>query len=191
MDPTKKPRATYRDLIESPAHMVAEIIGGELRLSNRPATPSTAAVTTLGNQLGPPFHHGSGGPGGWLILRGPELHLGDDIVVPDLAGWRRERVPTLPDTTSFTLAPDWLCEVSSPSTARVDRMLKMPLYLKAKVAHVWLVDPIAEAIDVFRNDGKAWTLVVTVGADMKARIEPFDAAELDLARLWDRGEPPK
>src|ERR1044071_6424794 len=159
MDPTKKPRATYRDLIESPAHMVAEIIGGELRLSNRPATPSTAAVTTLGNQLGPPFHHGSGGPGGWLILRGPELHLGDEILVPDLAGWRRDRLPILPDASFLTLPPDWICEVLSESTENMDRTEKMPIYAASGVQHAWLVDPRRRSLEAYRLHAGTWAAI--------------------------------
>src|ERR1043165_3983733 len=120
MEPARKPRATYRDVIESPAHLVAEIIGGELRLSDRPAVPATAAATTLREGLGLPFHRGRGGPGGWLILRGPELHLGNDILVPDLAGWRRDRLPRLPDASFLTLPPDWICEVLSELTENME-----------------------------------------------------------------------
>src|SRR5215470_1362386 len=112
----KKQRATYQDVIDSPEHMVAEIIGGELRLSNRPANRASAAACMLFGHLHSPFHQGRGGPGGWLILMETELHLGEDIVVPDLAGWRRDRVPLLPDTAFNTVPPDWICEVLSKST---------------------------------------------------------------------------
>src|SRR5215813_3254221 len=148
MDPARKPRATYRDVIESPAHMVAEIIGGELRLSNRPATPATAAATVLGNELGPPFHRGRGGPGGWLILNEPELHLGDEIVVPDLAGWRRDRLPLVPEGAAFTVPPDWICEVLSRSTEKMDRNEKMPIYASFGVHHAWLVHPRKRTVEV-------------------------------------------
>ena len=84
-----------------------------------------------------------GGPGGWILLDEPELHLHGDVLVPDLAGWRRERMPELPDAAAFELAPDWICEVLSPSTAASDRAEKMPIYARERVAHVWLVDPIA------------------------------------------------
>src|SRR5688572_18436906 len=121
MEPAGKPRrATYQDVVAAPDHLFAEVVAGQLHLSTRPGGPATAVASALGDELGPPFKRGRGGPGGWLILDEPELHLGDDIVVPDLAGWRNERMPTLPraDQPYFTLAPDWVCEVLSPSTAK-------------------------------------------------------------------------
>jgi hypothetical protein len=184
MDPAKKRRATYQDVIDSPAHMIAEIIGGELRLSNRPATPATAAASALGEELGPPFKRGRGGPGGWLILDEPELHLNGDILVPDLAGWRRERMPYLPVAAFLTLAPDWLCEVLSPSTERTDRTEKMPAYAASGVRHAWLVDPRRKTLEAYRLRGGAWTLLATHKDADRARIEPFDAIELDLGVLW-------
>jgi hypothetical protein len=184
MDPAKKRRATYQDVIDSPAHMVAEIIGGELRLSNRPATPATAAASALGEELGPPFKRGRGGPGGWLILDEPELHLGDDILVPDLAGWRRERMPLLPDAAFLTLAPDWICEVLSKSTERTDRTEKMPIYAASGVRHAWLIDPRRKTLEAYRLRKGAWTLIATYKDSDRAPIEPFHAIELDLGVLW-------
>ena len=184
MDLARKPRATYRDVIESPAHLVAEIIGGELRLSPRPATPAAAAATVLGEELGPPFHRGRGGPGGWLILREPELHLGEDILVPDLAGWRRDRLPILPDASFLTTSPDWICEVLSTSTENMDRTEKMPIYAASGVQHAWLVDPRRHSLEAYRlHDGTWATIAVYRDAD-RVRIPPFDAIELDLAALW-------
>src|SRR5688500_15489081 len=113
---SKKRRATYQDVIDAPAHMVAEIIGGELRLSNRPRSPALSAATVLGEELGPPFRRGRGGPGGWILLDEPELHFGEEVVVPDLAGWRREKLSILPDAEFITDVPDWVCEVLSRST---------------------------------------------------------------------------
>src|SRR5215510_6695149 len=141
MEPVKKRRATYQDAIDSPEHMVAEIINGELRLSNRPAGPATAAASAIGEELGPPFKRGRGGPGGWLILDEPELHLDEEVVVPDLAGWRRERLPVAPDAPYITVAPDWVCEVLSPSTEKFDRQEKMPVYASFGVQYAWLVHP--------------------------------------------------
>src|SRR5262249_41627290 len=141
MDPIKKRRATYQDVIDSPEHMVAEIIGGELRLSSRPGGPATAVASSIADELGLPFKRGRGGPGGWLILFEPELHLGDEIVVPDLAGWRRERLPLAPDAAFFTVPPDWICEVLSRSTEKMDRVEKMPLYASFGVSFAWLVHP--------------------------------------------------
>ena len=184
MDPARKPRATYRDVIESPAHMVAEIIGGELRLSNRPATPAAAAATTLGEELGPPFHRGRGGPGGWLILREPELHLGEDILVPDLAGWRRDRLPILPDAAFLTLPPDWICEVLSKSTENMDRTEKMPIYAASGVPYAWLVHPRRHFLEAYRLHAGTWAAIAVYREADRARIPPFDAIELDLAALW-------
>src|ERR1043165_923711 len=140
MEPAKKRRATYQDVIDSPPHMVAEIIGGELRLFSRPKGPATIAASVLGGELVLPFHCGRGGPGGWLILDEPEIHLGDDVVVPDLAGWRRARLSGVSDA-AFTVVPDWVCEVLSPSTERFDRLEKMPLYAAFGVQHAWLIHP--------------------------------------------------
>jgi hypothetical protein len=184
MDRAEKRRATYQDVLDSPAHLIAEIIGGELRLSNRPAGPAIAVASALGDELGPPFKRGRGGPGGWLILDEPELHFGDEIVVPDLAGWKRERMPVVPDAAFITLAPDWVCEVLSPSTERTDRAEKLPLYASVGVGHAWLVHPRRRTLEAFRlHEGKWLTLAVHKDTD-RVRIEPFDAIELDLAMLW-------
>ncbi len=116
----------------------------------------------------------------------PELHFGLNVIVPDLAGWRRERMPRVPDVPFFELPPDWLCEVLSPSTARIDRSRKMRHYARARVQHIWLVDPIATTLEVYRLDGDGWRLVDAYGGDAKVRPEPFDAVELDLTNLWSR-----
>ena len=117
---TDSRRATYQDVLDAPPDKVAEVVDGTLYIFHRPAAPHALAGSVLGNAIGPPFHHGHGGPGGWWIIDEPELHLGEDIVVPDMAGWRRERMPVYPDTAYFTLAPDWVCEVLSPSTRKLD-----------------------------------------------------------------------
>ncbi|HEU0033150.1 MAG TPA: Uma2 family endonuclease [Kofleriaceae bacterium] len=182
-DPVKRP-ATYQDVIDAPSNMVAEIAGGELRLSPRPGAPHTAAASVLGQLLGPPFQFGSGGPGGWLILDEPELHLDEDILVPDLAGWRRHRMPHVPAGAAFTIAPDWVCEVLSPSTAINDRSEKLPIYARAGIEHAWLVDPRYRTVEVFRRQGSQWLLLCAVTGDVRVRAEPFDAIELDLSHLW-------
>ena len=117
---TDSRRATYQDVLDAPPDKVAEVVDGTLYIFHRPAAPHTLAASALGGIVSPHFHHGRGGPGGWWILDEPELHLGEDIVVPDIAGWRRERMPVYPDTAYFTLAPDWICEVLSPSTRKLD-----------------------------------------------------------------------
>jgi Uma2 family endonuclease len=185
----KKPRATYQDVLDAPEHMIAEVIGGELHLSPRPGSPHALAASELAYALGPPFHRGDGGPGGWIILVEPELHLGDDIVVPDLAGWRRSRMPELRDESFFTLAPDWICEVLSRRTQAFDRGAKMAVYARAGVGHAWLVHPYYRSIEVFRLQGDVLAPFVTHAGDVSARIEPFDAIALDLGKLW-RDLPP-
>ena len=179
-----KPRATYEDLLQVPNEKVAEIVDGELYVSPRPAAPHALAASVLGVDLGGPFHHGRGGPGGWWIVDEPELHVGEDIVVPDLAGWRRERMPEFPKTAFFTLAPDWLCEVLSPSTERLDRARKLRVYAREGVGHVWLVNPEARTLEVYRSFEELWLLLATHASDAIVRAEPFDAIELDLLPLW-------
>lgn len=179
-----KRRATYQDVLDAPEHLVAEIIDGELSLLPRPATPHAAAASALGEELGPPFKRGKGGPGGWIILDEPEIHFGEDIVVPELAGWRRERMPEIPSSPYLTLAPDWVCEVLSPSTAVLDRSRKLPLYAREQVSHAWLVDPLQRSLEVLRREGSKWLIVDVFVGDAAIRAEPFDAIALELGVLW-------
>lgn len=182
--PARK-RATYEDVLRAPAHRVAEVVDGELHVQPRPGKPHAAAATALSEELGPPFKRGRGGPGGWLLLFEPELHLQEDIVVPDLAGWRRERLPELTNEEPyFTLAPDWACEVLSPSTGKLDRALKLPIYAREGVPHVWLVDPLLHLLEVLCLSEGAWKIAETHMDNAKVRAEPFAAFELDLAILW-------
>jgi Uma2 family endonuclease len=179
-------RATYEDLCAVPEHLVAEIIDGELITSPRPAPRHAVAHSAILAQLngsfgGPP---GRDGPGGWWVLFEPELHLGDDVLVPDVAGWRRERMPSVPDTAFFPLAPDWVCEVVSPSSGRLDRVRKTPVYAREGVAHVWLVDPIARTLEAFRLDGTHWAVDASYAGDAPVRVVPFDAIEVDPRRWW-------
>jgi Uma2 family endonuclease len=182
-DPAKR-RATYEDLLAVPKHLVAQIIHGVLVTQPRPASRHALASSILGSELTGPFHQGKGGPGGWILLDEPELHLHGDILVPDLAGWRRERMPELPDATAFELAPDWVCEVLSPSTAATDRAEKLPIYARERVGHVWLVDPVAKTLEACRLENGRWMLLGTWRDDAKVRVEPFEAFELELAGLW-------
>ncbi|MFL5304554.1 MAG: Uma2 family endonuclease [Polyangia bacterium] len=182
----KKGPATYADIEALPEHVVGEILDGELIVSPRPASPHAVAASQLGVDLAGPFGRQKGGPGGWVILDEPELHFGLNVIVPDLAGWRRERMPQVPSVPFFELPPDWLCEVVSPPTARIDRTRKMRHYARARVQHIWLVDPLATTLEVFRLDGDGWRLVDAYGGDAKVRPEPFDAVELDLTNLWSR-----
>ncbi len=178
--------ATYADLEALPPNMVGEIVRGVLYASPRPASPHAAASSALGEELGPAFKRGRGGPGGWVILDEPELHFGEDVLVPDLGGWRRARMPEMPHAAAFTLAPDWVCEVLSPSTAKLDRAEKLPVYARRGVGHVWFVDPLEQYLEILRLDGDSYRIVATHIADAKVRAEPFDAIELDLSVLWAR-----
>jgi Uma2 family endonuclease len=179
-----KRRNTYEDLLQVDDTLVAELIDGDLYTSPRPATPQTRASSVLGARIAAMFDEGgSGGPGGWWILDGPELHLGPDVLVPDIGGWRRERMPVLHDIAAIELPPDWVCEVVSPRTGRIDRLLKLPVYAESGVAYAWLVDPIQRLIEAYRLVHDHWTLLGTYGDDT-ARIEPFDAIEIPLATLW-------
>ena len=187
--PRKKP-ATYEDLLAVPEHLVAEIVDDELYTSPRPAAPHALAATNLVVELAGRFGFGrEGGPGGWVILIEPELHIVGQVMVPDLAGWRRERMPVIPDAPFFDLAPDWLCEVVSPSTGALDRAKKMPHYARAGVGHVWLADPTPKTLEIYRLDdggGVGWRLAATHEGDTVVKAPPFDGVALDLARLWAR-----
>lgn len=170
-----------------PSHLVAEIVDGDLRVSPRPSSRHALASSRLGSELGFPFDRGRGGPGGWWIIDEPELHLQADVVVPDLAGWRRERLPEFPDTPAFTLAPDWVCEVVSPSTERLDRAKKMPVYARERVGHLWIVNPVVRMLEVYRLSESGWLLLATHEGAAQVRAVPFEAVELDLAPLWGEG----
>jgi Uma2 family endonuclease len=182
----RPPRTLYEELLALPDRVVGEIIGGQLVTHPRPAAPHANVASNLGGELHGPFRRGRGGPGGWVVLDEPELHLHGDVLVPDLAGWRRERMPELPDAAAFELAPDWVCEVLSPSTAAVDRADKLPIYAREGVRHAWLLDPVATTLEVLRLEGEGWRLVATWRGDAVVRAEPFDAIELELAVLWAR-----
>jgi Uma2 family endonuclease len=171
----------------APSTVRAEVIGGVLSTQPRPAARHSTATSVLGEELGPPFRRGRGGPGGWVFHDEPELHLGEgpDILVPDLAGWRRERLAHVAaDALFFDVAPDWICEVLSPSTHRHDRGHKLPVYAREGVGHVWLVDPSEQSVQVYRLTHSQYVVTAVVGGDARVRLEPFDAVELDLALLW-------
>src|SRR5690242_21407825 len=174
----------------APEEMVAEILDGELHLSPRPARPHTNVASSLGILIGGPFRFGRGGPGGWVILYEPELHLGPrpDKLVPDLAGWRRERLPRAVGGDEapayYDLAPDWACEVLSERTRRRDKGQKMRIYAREGVRHVWHMDPLAQTLDVFRLIEREWLLVHSFAGGERVRAEPFEAVELELALVW-------
>ena len=174
----------------APPEMVAEILDGELFLSPRPARPHANAASNLGGILHMPFKFGQGGPGGWVILDEPELHCGPrpDKLVPDLAGWRRERLPDAlggkDAPAHYDLAPDWVCEVLSERTRRRDKVQKRRIYAREGVRHLWHVDPLARTLEVFRLTEGQWLLVHAFAGEERVRAEPFEALELDLALVW-------
>jgi len=179
-------KATYEDVLASPPNLVAEVISGVLYQSPRPAMPHAIASAAIGEELGPPFKRGKGGPGGWMILDEPELHLAADIVVPDLAGWRRETLPEVPDAPYLTVVPDWVCEVASPSTRSLDRGAKLEVYEREGVPWIWMVEPLDRLLEVLNLDGDTYRIVERCVGDAPARVRPFDAIELDVSALWAR-----
>jgi Uma2 family endonuclease len=180
----KDPPATYADLEALPPHVVGQIIDGELFVLPRPAIPHATVSSTLGEELGPPFRRGRGGPGGWILLDEPELHFGKNVLVPDLAGWRREHLPELPAAPYLTLAPDWLCEVVSPSSSSIDRVRKPRIYAREGVAWIWIIDPDGRSLEVLKLDGESYRIVDAFEGDEPVRAAPFDAIELELGLLW-------
>jgi Uma2 family endonuclease len=176
--------ATYRDLEQLPPNMVAEIVDGELWASPRPAPRHARVWARITSRIEPAFDEGRGGPGGWIILGEPEIHLGQQVLVPDLAGWRRTSLPKLPSTAHIAVAPDWVCEVISPSTARLDRAKKLRIYASEGVRHAWLVDPLARTVEVLRLEGGRWAILAAHAGDAVVRLEPFEDLELELGALW-------
>jgi Uma2 family endonuclease len=179
--------ATYRDLLDVPPHMVAEIVGGTLYAHPRPATGHLYAASSLTAAIFGAYGRGRGGPGGWWIVAEPELHLGPDIVVPDIAGWRRERLPDYPDAPWMEIAPDWVCEILSPATRRIDLGPKRDIYAREDVGHLWLIDPDARTLECLALKSDGWRLVATrTGADEVA-LPPFEAVAFPLSDLWPEG----
>ena len=177
-------QATYQDVLDAPPNKVAEVIAGTLHTHPRPAARHAWASSRLGGRLDGPFNPGTVGPGGWWIVFEPELHLGEDIVVPDLAGWRRETMPEYPDTAYFTVAPDWVCEVLSPSTRQLDLTEKRALYAREVVRHLWFVDPDARTLEAFELREGHWLLLATLVDDAPVSLPPFDAITFPLDALW-------
>jgi len=197
------PRASYRDVLAAPPTMVAEVVHGQLHLAPRPDVAHARVASMLGGLLIGRFgFSGAGGPGGWRIFVEAELHLGDepDIVVPDLAGWHRERMSEVPETPYIEEAPDWVCEVLSPSTEALDRTEKMDVYLQAGVTHLWLIAPESQTLEVYQVSGQVsgqaeghaeeqgprWVHTATHAGRTAIRVEPFAGVALDLSMLWPR-----
>ena len=184
----EKERATYADLEQVPENKVGEIINGELFVSPRPAFKHADAAGRIFLKLGTAFDDPEGSEPTWIILFEPELHLDGDAFIPDLAGWRRDRMPELPDVVASDVVPNWVCEVLSPSTLRHDRMLKLPRYAQLGVDHAWLVHPRDRTIEVYLRKGSTWEPVGVWGENhpnaSDARIPPFDSVPFDTNRWW-------
>lgn len=189
MSEPARPRGTYEALLALPDGVLGQIIGGELHATPRPGSDHTNAASVLGMDLGPFHGRGGGGspgdPGGWWILDVPELHLGDDVLVPDLAGWRRARMPRRPRDPFFTICPDWVCEVISPTTIVIDRVKKKRIYAREGVTHLWIVDPAAQTLEVHRRAGDFWQEIASFDGDCAVRAEPFESIEIMIGRWWE------
>ena len=177
-------QATYQDVLDAPPHMVAEVLAGTLHIQPRPATRHAWARSILIGELVAPFGRGRGGPGGWWIVSEPEMHLGDDIVVPDLVGWRCETMPKYPDAAYCSIAPDWACEVLSPSTRRIDQNEKRMIYAREDVSHLWFVDPASKLLEAFQLRDSHWVLLATLADDAPVSLPPFEAISFPLDALW-------
>ena len=179
--------ATYADIEALPSNLVGELIGGELYTMSRPSPKHAIAGSNLLTWSNTRFGFGDGGPGGWLIMMEPELHLRADVLVPDIAGWKRTRMPELPDEAHITTVPDWVCEVLSPSTQRHDRAKKMTRYAIHGVPYAWLIDPLAKLLEVFQLNGDVWTRIAVFEENDMVRAAPFQEVELSLGLLWPSG----
>lgn len=175
--------ATLRDLDDLPEEVVAHLIDGELIVHPRPEGPHVEAASELGWMLMGPFRHGVGGPGGWVILDEPKILFGPQLLVPDLAGWKKERFVAT-RKGPYTVTPDWVCEILSPSTRRFDRSTKLPIFARAGVGHAWVLDPGAQTLEVLRLHEGRWLIVAVHEGRGMVRAEPFDAVELDLSLIW-------
>jgi Uma2 family endonuclease len=182
-------RATYADLEAVPPYLVAEIIDGELMTHPRPSPRHGATAASLGDELTGPFQKGRGGPGGWVFFVEPEIKFGEDILVPDIAGWRRARLQSFPERNYFESSPDWVCEVLSGSTEKRDRTIKKRIYGTFGVGHLWLIDPRLQLLETFELRDRLWTDVGTWNSADEVRAPPFDAISFSLADLWPLDPP--
>jgi len=185
MQPAIQP-TLYESLEALPEGVTGEILNGQLHTQSRPAGPHAVSGSVLGARLLNPFQIGDGGPGGWWIIYEPEIHFvhNAEVVVPDWAGWRRERMPYPPEDQRFKVVPDWICEVLSPSTKRKDRKIKLPLYAHYGVRHAWLIDPVKRTLETYRLEAGAWIETGRFADADQVVAPPFEAVNLDLKTLW-------
>ncbi len=180
---TIKHGATIADLEALPEGLNGQLIDGVLYVTSRPGMPHTVAITNLIVELGPFMKDRKRG---WVIAFEPALKFGKNILVGDVSGWRRERMPVIPDDNPLELAPDWVCEGLSPSTARIDRGRKREIYAKAKVSHLWFLDPVHQTIEVLGLRGGGYQVLASAGGDERGRFPPFETVEIDLSIFWQR-----
>lgn len=183
--PTRRD-ATYADLEALPPNVVGQILYGVLHAHPRPAPRHGVAANRLGTQVTGPFDFGNRGPGGWIFMVEPELHLGPHVVVPDIAGWKIERLTPFPETAYIETPPDWLAEILSPSTQAIDRTDKLAIYASFGVRHCWYVDPIAKTLEVMELTGGKWLLLAALKDDAPVCQPPFEAHTFPLDNLWVR-----
>lgn len=176
----------YEYLEALPEGVTGEILDGQLYAHPRPSLPHGLAASSLIDELVSPFQKGRGGPGGWWIIAEPELHFVRDteVDVPDLAGWRRQRMPHLPEGHRVTVVPDWICEILSPSTASIDREIKMPIYARFGVAYAWLLDPRTRSLEAYVLDAGDWREIGRFTGSSPVRVAPFEAVAISLGDLW-------
>jgi Uma2 family endonuclease len=185
MEPAR--RATPYELLQAlPEVLTGEILNGQLHTQPRPSGPHARVASRVDRTIGRSYDDGIDGPGGWWIFVEPELHLVRDteIAVPDLAGWRRTRMPNPPEDQRFEVVPDWICEILSPSTESKDRRIKMPLYAHYAVAFAWIVDPIAQTLEAYQLEHGDWHEIGRFSGAQKAAVPPFEAVTLHLDGMW-------
>lgn len=183
-------KATYADIQRLPDALRGEILAGELYVAPRPSPIHQKAMTKMTVQLGGHLGGNEGDERGWIFLTEPELHLNDEVIVPDLAAWKAKRVTSQFYSQAWvSVTPDWICEIQSPSTARIDRITKRRIYLGLQIPYYWLVDPLAKTLEALKKNENHWIEVGFHGGDEKVRIEPFQDLEIELSTFWPPESP--
>lgn len=182
---SRKP-SLYEQLLVLPEGLTGEIVNGQLRTQPRPGWAHILAASRLGADIEGPYGRGRGGPGGWWIIDEPEVHfvLDREVLVPDIAGWRKEHMPSPPEGHKVPVVPDWVCEILSPSTRSTDREEKIPLYAHYGVRFAWLVDPKTRILEAYRLVDEKWRSLGTFRDDDIVSVAPFDAVAIRLSDLW-------